>query len=125
MAEVEKALVTEIVEKIKELHGKAKSLKGKSLVEIITAVLSVLPDVIKEVELYGDKLASSDKKELAIEVCLKYLNIKALPDSIERQLIGVLIDAIVTLLNKWFGKEWISKVVGLFSTIWNFFKKVF
>ena len=40
-------------------------------------------------------------------------------------MIGVLIDAIVTLLNKWFGKEWISKVVGLFSTIWNFFKKVF
>ena len=82
MATEEKELLNEIVAKITELHGKATKLKGKSTVEIITAVLGVLPDIVKEVEIVGDKLASADKKNLAIEAALKWANIKLIPDAL-------------------------------------------
>lgn len=125
MATEEKELLNEIVAKITELHGKATKLKGKNTVEIITAVLGVLPDIVKEVEIVGDKLASADKKNLAIEAALKWANIKLIPDAIERKLIGLVIDFVIGLLNKWFGKEWISKVTGFIGKIWSFIKKIF
>lgn len=123
--ENEKLLLEEIVAKIKEAHGLAGNLKGKGTMEIITALLGVLPDVIKEVEIIGDKLSSADKKELAIEACLTWANCPVLPDSIERQLLGLIIDFVISLLNKWLGNEWLGKVTGFLSKVWSVFKKIF
>lgn len=121
----EKELLNEIVAKIVEIHGKAGSLKGKSAIEVIKVILGVLPDVIKAVEELEVKLSSADKKELAIEACLKWANIKALPDSLERQMLSLIIDFVIALLNKWLGKDWIKKVVGVVSKVWTIIKKLF
>lgn len=122
---VESELLNEIVAKITELHGKAASLKGKDTFTILSTILTVLPDVIKEVEVIGGKLDSADKKELAIEVMLKWANIKKLPDSMERQILSLVIDLVIALLNKWFGKEWIKKVTSFLGKVWYLIKKVF
>lgn len=124
MAE-EKVLLEEIVAGVKETCGNAPSLRGKKTVEKIAAILNVLPEVVKHVEVLGEKLESADKKELAIEACLKWANMSTLNDTIERQLLGLIIDFLISLLNKWLGKEWLSKVTGFLSTVWSFVKRLF
>lgn len=125
MAKEEKELLNEIVDSVTEMHGKVKSMKGKKTAEVIITVASILPDVIRQVEELGDRLSSADKRALAIEVSLKYCNIKYLPDAIESKIIGAMIDGSVSMLNKWFGKDWIDKIVKVTSTVWGWFKKVF
>lgn len=125
MAKDEKELLAKIVEAVTELHGKAKSLKGKKIAEVIKVVSEILPDVLKQVEEIGDSLSSADKKELAIEACLKYCNIKYVPDAVERKIIGYMIDGSISMLNKWFGKDWLAKITKVTSTVWGWFKKVF
>ena len=124
MAKEEKELLNEIVESITEMHGKVKSMKGKKTVEVICTVAGILPDVLRKVEELGDRLGSADKRTLAIEVCLKYCNIKYLPDMVESKIIGAMIDGSISMLNKWFGKDWIDKIVKVTSTVWGWFKKV-
>lgn len=124
MAKEEKELLAEVVNSIVETHGKIKSLKGKKTVEVIAVVSQILPDILKKVEELGDALGSADKKELAIEAALKYCNIKYVPDSVERQLIGFMIDGSISMLNKWFGKEWLSKIAKATTTVWGWFKNL-
>lgn len=124
-SKVEKELLYEIVEAVTEAHGTIKSLKGKKAAEVLKVVSEILPDVLKQVEELGDKLSSADKKELAIEACLKYCNIKYLPDALERQVIGFMIDGSISMLNKWFGKDWIAKISKVASGVWAWFKSLF
>ena len=107
------------------MHGTVKKLKGKKAAEVIKIVSEILPDVLKQVEEVGDSLSSADKKELAIEACLKYCNIKYLPDALERKLIGYMIDGSIAMLNNWFGKDWLSKIAKVATGVWGWFKKVF
>ena len=125
MAKADKVLLEQIVANIQAVHGDVKKLKGKKTAEVIKIVAEILPDVLKQVEEAGDALSSADKKELAIEACLKYCNIKYLPDSIERKLIGYMIDGSISMLNKWFGKDWINKIAKVASGVWGWFKNVF
>ncbi len=125
MAKEEQELLERIVEAIKAGRGVAESVKGKKATAVLKIIADVLPDVIEQVELIGDGLASADKKELAIEACLTYLNINVLPDGLERKMIGILIDASVKMLNKWFGKDWIDKINRTASKVWTWIKKLF
>ena len=79
---------------------------------------------MKKVEEIGDSLSSADKKELAIEACLKYCNIKYLPDALESKLIGLMIDGSISMLNKWFGKAWLTKITKVTTTVWGWFKNL-
>lgn len=124
MAKEEKELLEQIVASVVEAHGTVKSLKGKKLADVLKVVSAILPDVLKRVEELGDSLSSSDKKELAIEACLKYCNIKYVPDAVERKVIGYLIDGSISMLNKWFGKDWLAKIAKVTSTVWGWFKKL-
>lgn len=124
MGKEEKELLAEIVESVIETHGKIKSLKGKKTLEVITVVSQILPDILKKVEEIGDSLSSADKKELAIEACLKYCNIKYLPDALESKLIGLMIDGSISMLNKWFGKAWLTKIAKVTTTVWGWFKNL-
>lgn len=124
MSKEEKELLEQIVAAVIEAHGEAKKLRGKKVVEVLTIISEVLPDVLLKVEELGDKLSSADKKELAIEACLKYCNIKYVPDAIERQVIGLMIDGSISMLNKWFGKDWIDKINKAVSTVWGWFKNL-
>lgn len=124
MATEEKELLEQIVASVVEAHGTVKSLKGKKLADVLKVVSAILPDVLKRVEELGDSLSSADKKELAIEACLKYCNLKYVPDAVERKVIGYLIDGSISMLNKWFGKDWLAKIAKVTSTVWGLFKKL-
>ena len=125
MSKTEKELLNDIVDAIVDLRGKAKSLRGKKTLEIFAEVSKILPDVMEKVEELGTELESADKRELAIQVSLRYFNVKYLPDSVEAKLIGLAIDGSISMLNKWFGKDWIDKINKVTSTIWGWFKKLF
>ena len=125
MAKSEKELLEEIVAKLKESHEVIKNLKGKSTYEIMVALLGVLPDAVLCVEELGGKLDSADKRELAIEACLQFINVKLVPDAIERKLLGAIIDVLINTLNKWFGKDWGVKVFSVFNRVISWIKKIF
>jgi len=120
-----KELLEEIIEKLQKTHEIVKGLKSKSTYEIMVALLAVLPDAILCVEELGGKLESADKRELAIEACLHFVNVKMLPDAIERKLLGAVIDFVINTLNKWFGKDWGVKVFGVFNRVISWIKKIF
>lgn len=125
MSKEEKELLAKVVESVIELHGKIKSMKGKKTAEVMQIIAEILPDVLKKVEELGDELGSADKKELAIEACLKYCNIKCMPDALERKLIGFMIDGSISMLNKWFGKDWLKKIGDTATSTWKWLKKLF
>ena len=125
MAKEEEILVDQIVATVEEICGVAANCKGKKAAAVLAVIADALPTVVEQVELVGDNLSSADKKELAITVIMRYINIKVLPDGLEKKMIGILIDATVKTLNRWFGKEWIEKVNKTASKAWAWLKKLF
>lgn len=92
----------EIIENSKEL---AEDIKDGGIKYIPAAIKSVEFEAIK------DGFNGSDKKKLAISIINKLINIPVLPEWLEEKIIGFAIDAIITTLNKFIGKNWIEKIV--------------
>ncbi|HSW49204.1 MAG TPA: hypothetical protein VLH09_03470, partial [Bryobacteraceae bacterium] len=89
-------LAAEIVEDLKDLKAEGKKVKDvKSALQIIPAVIKKVEEISKNV-----KLASEQKKELAVAVINKLVDIPWVPESAEGVLIGLAIDAIIAAVNK-------------------------
>jgi len=60
------------------------------------------------------------KRDLAIKTVREMLNTFGLkltiPDFIVNQIIGIVIDSLITFLNTTYGKDWIKKVQDFFKT---------
>ena len=102
-------LAVEIVEDLKDL--KDLKAEGKKVKDVKSA-LQIIPAVIKKVEEISKnvKLASSQKKELAVSVINRLVDIPWVPEAAEAVLIGLAIDAIIAAVNKWFGASWLAKL---------------
>jgi len=100
-------LAADVLTDLSELKDQAKQVKG------VKDALQILPAVIKKVEEVagGIKLAGAQKRELAIAVINKLVDIPWVPEAAEGALIGLAIDAIVSALNKLLGTSWLAKVV--------------
>lgn len=99
-------LAAETVEDLKDLKAEGKKVKDvKSALQIIPAVIKKVEEISKNV-----KLASSQKKELAVAVINKLVDIPWVPEAAEAVLIGLAIDAIIAAVNKWFGASWLAKL---------------
>lgn len=99
-------LAAETVEDLKDLKAEGKKVKDvKSALQIIPAVIKKVEEISKNV-----KLASSQKKELAVAVINKLVDIPWVPEADEAVLIGLAIDAIIAAVNKWFGASWLAKL---------------
>jgi branched-subunit amino acid permease len=76
------------------------------------ALKKIAINAIVAAELTG--LAGGEKKQKAISAiieALNELNIKLpLPDFLLEWLVGLLIDTVVNILNKKFGKDWVNKL---------------
>ena len=99
-------LAAEVVEDLAALKAEAKSVKSvKDAFKVIPAVIKRVEEISKNV-----KLASSQKKELAVAVLNKLVDIPWVPEAAEAVLIGLAIDAIIAAVNKWFGANWLAKL---------------
>jgi hypothetical protein len=124
MASKEKEVLSLIVTKMNEVLGEVEKIKGKSTYAKVSALISVLPEAIRQVELLGKELVSVDKKKLAVEACITYYDIKLLPNAIERKILGAIVDVFVSMLNKWFGDNWGSVVSGVLGKVLVFLQKI-
>lgn len=100
--------------KADELLAGMKALK-ESIVSVhgLKDAAELLPEVIKAVEAASadEEIIGADKKKLAVTLLNKLIDIPLLPEALEGMLIGWAIDAIVSALNKLFGKDWLAKAV--------------
>ena len=98
------AKATELVTKLGELKDKIKGVTS------LKAALDAIPDVIATVEAEGADLAGADKKQLAVAVLNKLIDIPFMPASVESVILGWAIDAAVAALNKLVGADWLAKL---------------
>lgn len=100
--------IKEIADKIEdELVGFKEMIKSKPSV---FKVISAIPVVIKKVEEMGNVIKGISKKALAIELLNRVIDIPILPEKLECVFIGFAIDAIIEVLNKYLGKDWLGKI---------------
>jgi len=99
-------LADEITNELLHLKEEVKKVKG------VKGVINVLPDVVKAVEVSASnvKLASDAKRELAIVIINKLIDVPYVPEVGEAVLIGLAIDTLISAFNKLFGKNWLDKV---------------
>jgi len=95
----------ELIEKVKSLKDSIISVRG------LKDAAELLPEIVKAVEAAeaDEEISGSDKKKLAVTILNRLIDIPFLPEAVEGMLIGWAIDAIVTALNKLFGKDWLAK----------------
>lgn len=104
MSDINK-LADEIINSGKVVIDAAKGIHG------VDGAVKIIPGVIAEVELAAQKtqgMTSAEKKELAINIINRLIDIPLIPESVEAMLLGYAIDAIVAALNKLVGKDWIK-----------------
>lgn len=84
----------------------------KKVFAAVSAAAALITDVIQRVEILGvdAALAGGQKKELAVEIINKLVDIPYVPEQMEAVLIGFTIDAIVGAFNRKFGKSWLAKI---------------
>jgi hypothetical protein len=99
-------LAEEVISDLADLKAEAKAVKS------VKDALKILPAVIKKVEEVagGVALAGAEKKELAVAVINKLVDIPWVPESAEAYIIGLGIDAAVAALNRLLGTSWLEKV---------------
>lgn len=108
----EQTLAETLIEELKSTIEEIKSsISSKNFIKI---AIAIAPIVVKRAEAFvsstGEKLAGTDKRELAIEIINYFLDIPILPEYIESKIIGIGIDFSISVLNKLFGKNWLEKV---------------
>lgn len=75
----------------------------------IADVVKNIPDVVAAVEKVGVdlKLAGEQKRDLAVKIINRLVDIPLVPESVEAILIGFVVDAVVAAYNK-YGKDWLG-----------------
>lgn len=74
--------------------------------------IKLVPFVVKRVEeISGDlKLAGSQKRDLAVAIINKLVDIPWVPEALEGKIIGMAVDAIIAAFNRYLGKSWLGKL---------------
>jgi len=71
---------------------------------MIPLFVELVKTVIEKVEFYKD-LTGEQKREIAVGVLNKAVDIPMLPEFMEERVFGLLVDVTVNLLNNFFGKN--------------------
>lgn len=78
---------------------------GKALHKLIVHVINHVEEIAGDL-----KLASNQKRDLAVAIINKLVNLPILGEGSEAKIIGFAVDSIVTGFNVNFGKDWFSKI---------------
>lgn len=100
------ALAEKVMADMAAVKAELKDFKGS-----IGDAIRNIPDVVHAVERVAAdlKLAGEQKKELAVSILNKMIDIPLAPEAVEAVLIGFAVDAVVAAFNK-YGKSWVSKI---------------
>jgi len=110
------ALADELCEKVNAVIDGAKTINNfstKSTRKVLD-IVDMVVTVIEQHSTHVSKLSGSEKKDLAVEVLNRFINIKvkfvprSLMDKIEGMMIGFIIEFAVNWLNKRLGKAWLQ-----------------
>ena len=83
---------------------------------IKTAVKSIMPDfdkvtsAVKSAEAEMGAGNGAVKRDWVVSTLNKSIDIPGIPEWTEELLIGLLVDYAISLLNRWFGHEWLAKI---------------
>lgn len=102
------------IQSVKEAWASESSVLKKPL-KAITAGISLVTDVVEHVEVLGRDLglAGTQKKDLAVAVINKLIDLPFLNEGMEAIVIEFAIDTIVAAFNRKFGKGWLDRIGGL------------
>lgn len=78
---------------------------GKALHVLVVKTINRVEEIAGDFKLAGEK-----KRDLAVAIINKLVDLPFLNESMEATVIGFVIDAIVTAFNRNFGKNWFSKI---------------
>lgn len=98
------------IKAVKDAWNGESNLLKKAFAAIAAGV-ALMTDVIGHVETLGKDLAlaGTEKRELAVEIINRLIDIPYVPEAMESILIGFTIDAIVGAFNRKFGNSWSVK----------------
>lgn len=119
--DIDKVADTTIAE-LQELGDTAKSISAvrtawasetnvfKKVFAAVAAGVELISDVVHKVESLGVTLgvAGDKKRDLAVAVINKLLDIPYVPENVEAVLIGFTVDTVVRAFNRKFGKSWLA-----------------
>lgn len=102
-----KSAADKVIEEAKGVFGEIKEMKGAKVSEVIKNV----PHIVESVERLAKSvpMTGEQKRDVAVEIINRFIDIPLIPESGEAILIGFVIDAVVAAFNK-YGKDWISKL---------------
>lgn len=105
-AEEIKALADKVMADFAGVKKEVSDFKGAGLKEIVANI----PETVVAVEKFAKtvKLTGDDKKEVAVEIVNRLVDIPFVPEAAEAVIISFAIDAAVAAFNK-YGKGWIEK----------------
>jgi hypothetical protein len=95
------------VKEVVEAISKAQGLRGFGLV--IPLVLTRVEEARGNVS----ALTGEEKKEVAVKVLNKFINLPVLPEFIEAKVIGMAVDWFVGFFNRSFGSGWLANLKGI------------
>lgn len=104
-------IVEAILEDLSELVEKAKAI-DKWNIESIQVIWELIVEVIAAVEKYSvelGKISKEDKREIAVDTLNSLIDIPYMPEWLEGRVFGFAIDGAIQLLNRFVGKDWLSK----------------
>ena len=107
-----KKIVEKIYADIQAEMGEIKKIT-KFDADAFPALIQIVFHTITAVENWGgllEPLTSDEKKDVAVDVINKFVDIPVAPEWLEAIGIHKMVDMIVTMLNKIFGKNWLEKV---------------
>jgi len=75
-----------------------------------TKLFEKIVDVVHKAEELYRKKTGAEKRKFAINCINALVDVPYVPERIEGWIIGLCVDLVVYLYNKWFGHDWIKKV---------------
>ena len=106
---VDVKMLNAVVENLKDSLGEIKSIKKLDL-NSVKQVATIIDEAVTEVERVSKEIrafSSKEKRQLAVDAINQILDIPLIPEFVEGKVIGLVVDVVVGLLNKWFGKNWL------------------
>lgn len=120
MAVLDKEILEALKKKVNEMILQAKNV-NKWSIQTILDLAETIKIIVVEIETISNnfkKLTSEEKRQLAIELIVSYLDLsflpwgigKLLPTAVVKQVIGYLIDYTISLFNKLMENDWLAKI---------------
>jgi hypothetical protein len=117
MTVLDKEIIDGLKKKVDDMILQAKNV-SKWSIQTILDLAETIKIIVVEIETISNnfkKLTSEEKRQLAIDLIISYLDLsflpwgigKLLPTAVVKQVIGYIVDYTISLFNKLMGSNWL------------------